>query len=62
MEATGIARERVELMEAQLKEDVIQDMKKYGGRILLHEECSEGSSFTIVVFFYDYFECFLLKN
>jgi hypothetical protein len=51
LEATGIARERVELMEAQMKLDIIAEIKKFGGRVLLHEEHVEGSDFTIVVRF-----------
>ncbi|KAL1914564.1 uncharacterized protein VTP21DRAFT_8189 [Calcarisporiella thermophila] len=35
---TGIAQERVELMEVRMKEDVLNEIKKYGGRVLLHDE------------------------
>ena len=48
LEATGIARERVELMELQMKKDIIEELKKYGGRVLLHEEHMNGNEFAIV--------------
>ncbi|KAI8898833.1 inositol hexakisphosphate-domain-containing protein [Globomyces pollinis-pini] len=35
---TGIARKRVEEIEVQMKKDIIQDMKNYNNRVLLHEE------------------------
>jgi hypothetical protein len=49
LEATGIARERVELMEAQMKLDILSEIKTFGGRVLLHEEHVEGNTFSIVV-------------
>ena len=49
LEATGIARERVELMEAQMKCDLLAEIKQFGGRVLLHEEHVEGTNFTIIV-------------
>ncbi|KAI8918923.1 inositol hexakisphosphate-domain-containing protein [Entophlyctis helioformis] len=48
LEATGITRERVELMENQMKKEILEDMGRYGGRLLLHEERVEGSGFVIV--------------
>lgn len=51
LEATGIARERVELMEVQMKSDILAEIKKFGGRVLLHEEHVDGTNFTIVVIF-----------
>ena len=44
LEATGIARERVELMEKQMKREIIADMQRYKGRLLLHEEQSTSTS------------------
>ncbi|KAI9192964.1 inositol hexakisphosphate-domain-containing protein [Polychytrium aggregatum] len=38
LEATGIARERVERMEMRMKFDIISELRKYQGRLLLHEE------------------------
>lgn len=38
MEATGITTEAVERMEKALKQDVIKELQKYHGRILLHDE------------------------
>jgi hypothetical protein len=49
LETTGIVRERVESMEARMKEDVLQEMRKYGGRFLLHEEETNANGFEIVV-------------
>ncbi|KAJ8323879.1 hypothetical protein O5D80_007110 [Batrachochytrium dendrobatidis] len=49
LEATGISRERVELMEAQMKEEILRDMHRYNGRLLLHEERVEpNAQFSIV--------------
>ncbi|KAJ3086244.1 hypothetical protein HK102_013370 [Quaeritorhiza haematococci] len=48
LEATGIVRERVEMMENQLKLDVINELRIYNGRVLLHEEEVVGGSFSIV--------------
>ncbi|KAJ3280819.1 hypothetical protein HK104_000390 [Borealophlyctis nickersoniae] len=49
LEATGIARERVEQMEMQMKKDAILELKTYDGRMLLHEEQSApGGGFSIV--------------
>ncbi|KAJ3335694.1 hypothetical protein HDU93_004652 [Gonapodya sp. JEL0774] len=49
LETTGIAKERVEMMEERMKGDLIQEIKKYGGRILLHDEEVKPSGFEIVV-------------
>ncbi|KAJ3366786.1 hypothetical protein GGF32_003430 [Allomyces javanicus] len=38
LETTGIARERVERMEARMKADVLAEIEEYGGRLLLHDE------------------------
>ncbi|KAJ3117238.1 hypothetical protein HDU96_007497 [Phlyctochytrium bullatum] len=48
LEATGIARERVESMEAQMKQDCINELTKFKGRLLLHEEQLTNSGFSIV--------------
>ncbi|KAJ3027080.1 hypothetical protein HK097_006242, partial [Rhizophlyctis rosea] len=48
LEATGIARERVEMMEMQMKRDAVRELRKYEGRLLLHEEHADGSGFSIV--------------
>ncbi|KXS15115.1 hypothetical protein M427DRAFT_112131 [Gonapodya prolifera JEL478] len=48
IESTGIARERVELMEVRMKSDLIQETKKYGGRVLLHDEEVKPTGFEIV--------------
>lgn len=48
IEATGIARDRVEGMENQMKKDVIGELARYNGRILLHEEMADGNHFSIV--------------
>lgn len=48
IEATGIAKERVEAMENQMKKDVISELTRYNGRILLHEEMADGKHFSIV--------------
>lgn len=49
LEATGIVRERVESMENRMKLDAIEELKRYGGRLLLHGEESDGISFTVTV-------------
>ncbi|TPX58470.1 hypothetical protein SpCBS45565_g07990 [Spizellomyces sp. 'palustris'] len=48
LEATGITHERVEMMEYQMKLDAIAEIKKYGGRMLLHEEEADSQGFSIV--------------
>jgi hypothetical protein len=48
LEATGIARERVENMENQMKKDAISELRRYNGRLLLHEELADGNSFSII--------------
>jgi len=52
LEATGIVRERVEEMENRMKADAMAELKKFNGRILLHEEEVNGASgFNIIVSF-----------
>ncbi|KAI8816483.1 inositol hexakisphosphate-domain-containing protein, partial [Fimicolochytrium jonesii] len=48
LETTGIVRERVELMESQMKLDALAELKHYGGRLLLHEEEVTEKGFSIV--------------
>jgi hypothetical protein len=48
LETTGIARERVEAMEERMKLDVLAELRMYNGRILLHDEECDMSSFKIV--------------
>lgn len=48
LEATGIARERVEAMEERMKLDVISELRLYNGRILLHDEEGDINSFSII--------------
>ncbi|PRP83694.1 hypothetical protein PROFUN_03849 [Planoprotostelium fungivorum] len=48
LEYTGINTKGVEEMESRLKEDVIRDAKKYGGRFLIHDEGTDGT--TIATF------------
>ncbi|OZJ03826.1 hypothetical protein BZG36_03823 [Bifiguratus adelaidae] len=49
LETTGIARERVESMENRMKGDVLNELRKYQGRILLHdEEVVEKGGYAIV--------------
>ncbi|RKP01076.1 hypothetical protein CXG81DRAFT_12437 [Caulochytrium protostelioides] len=38
LEATGINAERVEQMETQMKHDALQELQRYHGRLLLHDE------------------------
>jgi hypothetical protein len=49
LEATGIARERVEQMELQMKKDILAELFNYNGRLLLHEEQVDGTQYHIVV-------------
>ncbi|RCH91776.1 hypothetical protein CU097_012255, partial [Rhizopus azygosporus] len=46
LETTGISKERVESMEDQMKYEVLQELKEYDGRILLHDE--EAGSFNLM--------------
>lgn len=50
MEATGITTEAVERMEEALKQDVIKEIERYEGRILLHDEKvnEESGKFEII--------------
>ncbi|TPX31687.1 hypothetical protein SmJEL517_g05062 [Synchytrium microbalum] len=48
LEATGISRLRVERMEHQMKLDAIADSRRYGGRLLLHEEEGDAKTYSIV--------------
>jgi protein-tyrosine phosphatase len=50
MEATGITTEAVERMEKALKQDVIKEIQKYNGRILLHDEVinEQNGKFEII--------------
>ena len=38
----GIASSRLEVLEERLKDDVIAEIRAFGGRVLLHNEPSEG--------------------
>jgi hypothetical protein len=50
LETTGIAKERVEGMENRMKSDVLEELKVYDGRLLLHdEETTDKGGFIIVV-------------
>ncbi|CEH15574.1 hypothetical protein CBOM_03871 [Ceraceosorus bombacis] len=49
VEATGITVNVVESMEASLKDDILLEIEKYNGRVLLHDELElEGGRFEIV--------------
>ncbi|KAI8579918.1 hypothetical protein K450DRAFT_187884 [Umbelopsis ramanniana AG] len=49
LETTGIAKERVEGMENRMKSDVLEELKVYNGRLLLHdEETTEKGGFIIL--------------
>ena len=48
IETTGIERTRVERMEAVMKEDVLEELKQYSGKIMLHEEEGGSNGFRIV--------------
>ncbi|XP_078444624.1 metal ion-binding protein isoform X2 [Wolffia australiana] len=45
LEYTGIDRERVERMEARLKEDILREAGRYGGAIMVVHETEEGQIF-----------------
>lgn len=62
LEATGIARDRVELMEAQMKRDLVAEIKLFNGRVLLHEEQVQGNSFSIVVCFAYIYYCHKISH
>lgn len=44
-EYTGIGRERVEKMEARLKEDILREAESYGGAIMVIHETDDGQIF-----------------
>jgi hypothetical protein len=48
VETTGIARERVEAMEVQMKIEIIYDLNVHQNKLLLHEEKVEDGKFVIV--------------
>lgn len=64
LEATGITRERVELMEETMKRDVIEEIRRCGGRLLLHDEelSPTGSGFRIVPIWETVKECDVLTT
>ncbi|KAF8407388.1 hypothetical protein HHK36_006519 [Tetracentron sinense] len=45
LEYTGIDRERVEKMEARLKEDILREADRYGGAIMVIHETDDGQIF-----------------
>ncbi|EXB44485.1 hypothetical protein L484_013904 [Morus notabilis] len=45
LEYTGIDRERVERMEARLKEDILREAEHYGGAIMVIHETDDGQIF-----------------
>ncbi|MBA0831863.1 hypothetical protein Goarm_016294 [Gossypium armourianum] len=45
LEYTGIDRERVERMEARLKEDILREAKRYEGAIMVIHETDDGQIF-----------------
>ncbi|XP_034904213.1 uncharacterized protein [Populus alba] len=45
LEYTGIGRERVERMEARLKEDILREAERYGGAIMVIHETDDGQIF-----------------
>ncbi|KAL0085283.1 inositol hexakisphosphate-domain-containing protein [Phycomyces blakesleeanus] len=49
LETTGIAKERVESMENRMRLDVLEELKEYDSRLLLHdEEQTEKGGFTLI--------------
>ncbi|KAF3794398.1 Paladin protein [Nymphaea thermarum] len=47
LEYTGIDRERVERMEARLKEDILREAELYGGTIMVIHESDDGQIFDL---------------
>ncbi|XP_031379971.1 paladin isoform X1 [Punica granatum] len=45
LEYSGIDRERVEKMEARLKEDILREAERYGGAIMVIHETEDGQIF-----------------
>ncbi|XP_057966265.1 uncharacterized protein LOC131156522 isoform X4 [Malania oleifera] len=45
LEYTGIDRERVERMEARLKEDILREAEQYGGALMVIHETDDGRIF-----------------
>jgi hypothetical protein len=44
---TGVSVSAVEAMEAELRKDVLRELKRTGGRVLLHDEVEEDGDFII---------------
>ncbi|XP_044502953.1 paladin-like isoform X2 [Mangifera indica] len=47
LEYRGIDRERVERMEARLKEDILREAEQYGGAIMVIHETNDGQIFDV---------------
>ncbi|RWR94458.1 paladin isoform X2 [Cinnamomum micranthum f. kanehirae] len=47
LEYTGIDSERVERMEARLKEDILREAERYGGAIMVIHEMDDGQIFDV---------------
>jgi hypothetical protein len=43
----GISASRLEVLEERLKDDVLAELRTYGGRILLHTEAPDGQVIPI---------------
>lgn len=43
----GISASRLEILEERLKDDVLAELRAYGGRILLHTEATDGQVIPI---------------
>jgi len=49
IETTGINRERVELMEARMKADLIGEITRNNGNVLLHDEDAQTFQLRVCV-------------
>ncbi|POY76292.1 hypothetical protein BMF94_0487 [Rhodotorula taiwanensis] len=50
---TGVTTATVEAMEAELKQDLLKERDKTGGKVLLHDEIEENGSFTVTAMWED---------
>lgn len=53
LEATGIARERVESMEVKMKQGALRELSRYDGNLLLHEEIIAQDDKPVLVPFWE---------
>ena len=53
IETTGISKDRVESVENRMKEEILSELRKYNGKLLLHSETFVGNSFVLSAYMED---------